>query len=75
VPAVAGHERRGGADHQPLDALGHLLREREPDAAPVVDDEREAVEPLLVDEGAQPACVALDRVVEARELVRLAEAR
>ena len=76
VPAVAGQAAaRDREQHEPLDALGKRWAQREPDRAPVVHHEREALEPGVVGERLEEAVVARDRVVELARLGRAAEAR
>ena len=61
-------------DDQPLDPIGDALRQRQAQtAAPVVEDEREALEPGRLDEGLEPGQVAVDRVVEVVRLRRSAK--
>ena len=68
---------RNGTDvdrDDPLDPLGRALREREPDRAPVVHHEPDAVEPRVRGEALEPVGVARDRVVEVAALRAAAEA-
>ena len=75
MPPVSGKERDGVDPHEPIDELGDLLREPEPDPAPVVDHERKPLEPQLDHERAEELRIAADRVVERRRLVGATEAR
>ena len=74
VPAVARQQRDGVDDDEALDALRVRRRPRQPGAAPVVDDEADAVEAERVDERAGEAGVAVEREVAVAALGRAAEA-
>ena len=75
VPAVAGQEGHDVDRDQPDDPLGGPLRQRQPDAAPVVHDEAEALEAGELAEALEPVGVAADRVREVAALGRPAESR
>ncbi len=74
VPAVAGQERHGVDDHEPLHALGVALGEGQAHGAPVVHHEAHALEVLILEEALDEVRVLVDRVLQLARLARTAEA-
>ena len=74
VPAVAGQQRDRVDDRHALHALGQALGEGEPDRAPVVHEQRDALDLQLVQEALDEGVVLGDRVAQRGRLARAPEA-